>query len=101
MADYLYEITRAPASGEYALNSILRPPVAAGGIVARMPLELLIKARPDEFPVLTLFGDHDWLASPAAIRAAQRIGDLEIIQRAGHHLYLDNSSSFNRAVLQF
>jgi len=98
VADYLFEITRAPPSGEYALNSLLKPPAAAQGIVARVPLAGLLKDRSD-VRVLTLFGDHDWLASPAALQASKQIGDLIILPGAGHHLYLDNYKLFNRAVL--
>jgi pimeloyl-ACP methyl ester carboxylesterase len=32
IADYLYHITAAPASGEYAVNSLLKPIVSKGGI---------------------------------------------------------------------
>jgi pimeloyl-ACP methyl ester carboxylesterase len=103
VAEYLFEITRAPPSGEYALNSLLKPPVAAGGVVARVPLETLLlpaaAGRP-RFAIHTMFGDHDWLRTPQAVESAQRLGTLDILPQAGHHLYLDNPEHFNRLVMQ-
>jgi pimeloyl-ACP methyl ester carboxylesterase len=51
-----------------------------------------------------MFGDHDWLRYPTANKTVEQWrkngvnAKLEIVQDAGHHLYLDNSTDFNRVV---
>lgn len=86
MADYLYHISAAGASGEYALNSLLKPfaffermenstlPTVTGGnngqarlrggVFAKRPLEKEMANHPFASmskPVLILYGDNDWL----------------------------------------
>eukprot|EP00510_Aplanochytrium_minuta_P004965 CAMPEP_0184007668 /NCGR_PEP_ID=MMETSP0954-20121128/1477_1 /TAXON_ID=627963 /ORGANISM="Aplanochytrium sp, Strain PBS07" /LENGTH=294 /DNA_ID=CAMNT_0026286555 /DNA_START=195 /DNA_END=1079 /DNA_ORIENTATION=- len=103
IASYLYHISVAKASGEYALNSLLMPVMGPNpGVYAREPLINdfdKIKAN----RVRILFGDNDWLrgnydAANSAIRENSINGDVVIIPRAGHHLYIDNAPAFHQAV---
>lgn len=94
IADYLYHISAAPASGEYAMNSILRPIVSkkfknsesekgdyhSTSVYAREPIspklfsQAITQSSPLRSvsssplprcpPVLLLYGDHDWLRFP-------------------------------------
>jgi cardiolipin-specific phospholipase len=112
LADYLYQITVARASGEYALNSILAPSAGAGGdvgVFAREPLEALDWESLDAgvAQVKVLFGDHDWMrpnGERSARAVASRLGadraQVEILRNADHHLYLDNAAEFHAHVLQ-
>jgi cardiolipin-specific phospholipase len=68
LADYLYQISVAPASGEYAMNSLLVPmlsPDQPRGVYARSPLahhlRKLVSMR-----VTLIFGDKDWLYHPGS-----------------------------------
>ena len=120
LADYLYHITVAAPSGEYAMNSLLEPVVSQDtmGVFAREPLEVLFNMSSDpwepSFPRLrsikVLFGDHDWMRpnEPSAQRAMQGIqevskGKIQIsvvtVPHAGHHLYLDNPIDFVRQIV--
>jgi cardiolipin-specific phospholipase len=114
LADYLYHVTVAPASGEYAMNSLLEPAASeeGAGVYAREPLGPGLMASDLEQSSLQsvkiLFGDHDWMRfnETAARQECDFIrnncnisADVHIIPKAGHHLYLDNSSSFLRHIL--
>lgn len=108
ISSYLYHITAAPGSGEYAMNSLLRPIVSretGAGIFARKPLtEILGDSSVDNlsriFPQTTIiFGDNDWLyqksLTDSAVDSMKASGfDVRLykplLPRAGHHLYLDN-----------
>lgn len=86
MKAYLHQIFLRPASGEYALNSIL-----SVGSWARSPLVDRLPAI--EVPVSFFYGEVDWMdASPALIMIQQEqiIGKLYVIEGADHHIYLDN-----------
>lgn len=92
LSDYLFEINRAPSSGEKALNSLLQSPFKTGGIFARKPI--LQTPGNGKFKVDILFGDHDWMASRSALTNAAKIGNLIVMKNAGHHLYLDQAPLF-------
>ena len=107
IAEYLGQITAQPPSGEFAMNSLLQPILAAdghAGVYARRPVGKL----PRDVPVSVLFGDNDWLrphnsGAERFVAAANGAGvqaTLGTTDRAGHHLYMDNSESFNRVVTQ-
>jgi cardiolipin-specific phospholipase len=87
ISEYLYHISALPASGEYALNSLLQPVAWFGppteesngsidkgtpprraaarfGVFARSPLEDTMHDHPHAMsskPMLILYGDNDWL----------------------------------------
>lgn len=113
LADYLYYITVADPSGEYAINSLLEPVASPDtmGVFAREPLHQHMK---DEFDssisLKVLFGDNDWMrrnneeSSREVVESIQSstitaVASTEIIANAGHHLYIDNPPSFVRHIL--
>ncbi|KAL7515870.1 hypothetical protein ACHAWX_000943 [Stephanocyclus meneghinianus] len=121
LANYLYHVTVAPASGEYAMNSLLEPAAseAGAGVYAREPLGrgimtsgLLEKMKTQQSlslkSVKVIFGDHDWMRfnensarkECESIRSNCKIAaGVHIIPNAGHHLYLDNADSFVNHIL--
>lgn len=114
LAEYLYNITVAHPSGEFAMNSLLEPAASPDsvGVFAREPLEDLISNKLDpSIHLKVLFGDTDWMRSDTNERAASRvvselqarnapsIASMHVIANAGHHLYLDNAPDFVSHVL--
>lgn len=113
LAEYLYHITVSPASGEYAMNSLLEPAASkdGAGVYARQPLgqskmAVALKEGANKHQLASikvLYGDHDWMRfnEDAARKECESIktiaqvpADVHIIEKAGHHLYLDNADSF-------
>jgi len=107
LGEYLYHITVAPASGEYAMNSLLKPIKTPNsiGVYAREPLlDLMTTGCLPNTDLKVLFGDHDWMRPSgnelAAREVAKRLGgSVSILRNAGHHLYMDNSEDFHREIL--
>jgi cardiolipin-specific phospholipase len=119
LAEYLYHVTVAPASGEYAMNSLLEPAASevGAGVYARQPLgggkmmeALRNNQRKQELTsIKVLYGDHDWMRfnevaarkECVSIRSYCSIdADVHVIPNAGHHLYLDNPDSFVDHILE-
>lgn len=108
VSEYLYQITAQPGSGEFALNSLLcARMVSESGRVrprlfAHLPLEQEALPALSErgLQPLVLFGDSDWLFDPSVQRLTGTI-DLQIVSASGHHLYMDNPSSFHDRILSF
>lgn len=105
LAEYLYNITVAAPSGEFAMNSLLRPGVGKGtiGVFAREPLDPLLLQLAPHIELKVLYGDHDWMRpNEASARSViQQLGErasLHIIEKAGHHLYMDNAEEFERHI---
>jgi pimeloyl-ACP methyl ester carboxylesterase len=122
LAEYLYHITVAKGSGEFAMNSLLEPVVSTEtmGIYAREPLQVIMAdhlekqfkqgatAAKSLSSIKVLFGDHDWMRpnEPSARETMNEVAkqtgirtSVEVIPNAGHHLYLDNSIDFTRHLL--
>ncbi|NVK30605.1 MAG: alpha/beta fold hydrolase [Gammaproteobacteria bacterium] len=104
IAEYLYHISAATGSGEYAMNSLLEPVMSQLGstVYAREPFAPLLPKMGD-VPVDIAYGDRDWLFSEIPVKLAaqssQKQGvklNLTMIPQAGHHLYLDNTPAFHR-----
>ena len=78
------------------------------GIFAKKPLEEEMKTHPfaiQKKPVLITYGDNDWLRFDGVENVVQKWNDdfgipttLAIIEKAGHHLYLDNHESFHTSI---
>ena len=119
LAEYLYHITVAPASGEYAMNSLLEPYASAQGtgVFARDHLgggetANAIRQNLHRSPLksmMTIFGDQDWMRSGheksarAEMESISGLGirsKLDIVSNAGHHLYLDNEPELTRLILE-
>lgn len=105
--DYIYRTFNGKGSGEYALTRIL-----AFGALPRFPL---LDRCPQVFsqmnlPTLWMFGDDDWMDEKSGLEMANEINKLAnkkdlaeyaITPRAGHHLYLDNPTSFTSDIFNF
>lgn len=115
IGDYLYHITCATASGEYALNALLEPvivsPNAPGktGVYARAPLYDNLLNNTHKVKTLLQFGDHDWMYHPQISELVEKrnhlyqddVLQLSVLPAAGHHLYLDNTPGFHNSTNQF
>eukprot|EP00301_Raphidiophrys_heterophryoidea_P005892 c12424_g2_i1.p1 GENE.c12424_g2_i1~~c12424_g2_i1.p1 ORF type:complete len:425 (-),score=89.45 c12424_g2_i1:9-1283(-) len=114
IASYLYHITVASGSGEFAMNSLLQPVVSRSGrvgVFAREPIASSLASlgqSHNKVPVLVLYGDRDWLYHEqveSQVQAWRQLGGVdarvEHVTTAGHHLYLDNHDEFNQRVLRF
>jgi cardiolipin-specific phospholipase len=102
LADYLYAISVAPGSAEYAIKTLMHP-----GAWARAPLMDRLTALPPTVPVVFLYGANDWMDPDAArtlIDKARELGNgnmcLQIVPNAGHYLFIDNPQKFNELFLQ-
>ena len=129
VADYLYHINAAPASGEYAMNSLLQPIVSRAvpdgesdgtteirritGVYAREPVSPATFSKSfaensgDAPPVLIIYGDHDWLSFPTVGKYVQDLNghgvdaSVVTVPEAGHHLYMDNASHFHKELFDW
>ncbi|RHZ61861.1 hypothetical protein Glove_345g15 [Diversispora epigaea] len=93
--DYLYHVSAAPGSGEYALSRILAP-----GAYARKPL--MYRLEGIKMPTTFIYGEEDWMDYREAIKVSTRMNvPIKIIQipHSGHHLYIDNPEEFDKAVI--
>ena len=105
LAEYLYHITVAPASGEFAMNSLLEPAMSPEimGVFARLPLQDDLVQLAKHITLRVSFGDSDWMRAnePSARKTVQRIpgARLDVIPRAGHHLYIENDRDFVQSIL--
>ncbi|XBW36754.1 hypothetical protein QEN19_002331 [Hanseniaspora menglaensis] len=102
MHEYCYGNFSGKGSGEYCLPRVLGP-----GVLAYHPL---LKRVPQGIKCdsLWMYGDSDWMNSSAGAAMCQKINkggkykaEFEIVSKAGHHLYLDNASEFNKIVSNF
>jgi cardiolipin-specific phospholipase len=114
LGEYLYHITVADPSGEFAMNSLLEPVISPDimGVFARQPLEKLVPRLEGNGRVSSLqkikvlFGDHDWMRpnEPSARSTLDKLQTIDasvhILPNAGHHLYIDNSHDFVRHILE-
>ncbi|MEM7249089.1 MAG: alpha/beta fold hydrolase [Acidobacteriota bacterium] len=101
LARYLFHLSVAPASGEYALNSVLQPLLSESAgpqVFARLPLAgRLGPELPPNLPIEILFGDSDWLATKVTLETAEELqverrdtARVSIVPTAGHYLHLEN-----------
>jgi len=108
VAEYLYQISAAPGSGEFAMNSLLtarmvneqgrmRPRVYAHRSLEQYALPTLLD---EGIEPLLIYGDRDWLFDPDLERLGGSF-QLEMVGASGHHLYMDNPDVFNQLVLDF
>lgn len=116
--DYSYSLFRQRGSGEYALAHVLAPGAYArrpllGRIagVGRQPLAAAAAGREAGVPVVLVYGSHDWMEVSGGHAAVQKMQEAKdealkgatkeerkrdrgeakvvVIDRAGHHVYLD------------
>ncbi|RIA97216.1 Alpha/Beta hydrolase protein [Glomus cerebriforme] len=94
--DYLYHISTAAGSGEFSITRLLEP-----GAYARKPL--IDRLHEIKMPTTFLYGEDDWMDFRAAEKAKTLMKVYVKVKRipdAGHHLYLDNPTDFNKAVIE-
>ncbi|KAJ3035428.1 hypothetical protein HDV00_003982 [Rhizophlyctis rosea] len=98
--EYVYHISAQRGSGEFALGRILLP-----GAWARWPLVERVAGIRKDVPVSFLYGRGDWMDWRAGVEAAGRLeGEgrevrVARVDESGHHLYLDNPTGFNNAMI--
>ncbi|CAK7568524.1 MAG: hypothetical protein SEPTF4163_006517 [Sporothrix epigloea] len=134
---YTYNLFRQRGSGEYALPYLLAP-----GAYARSPVikriqnvgrqvvqpaqaatattEAVPEVREAGFPIVMMYGDHDWMDVAGGYAAEEKLkkrieqsllhgtpderkrengsAKVLIVRNAGHHLYLDNPDEFNKYI---
>jgi len=126
--DYSYSLFRQKGSGEYALAYILTPGVFARSPLIRrirgVGRQDVVREDGSErekgLPVVFLYGDHDWMDVKGGFDAKDILDEekkavteglsvqeqakdngsarVVIIDKAGHHVYLDNPNRFNHIV---
>lgn len=121
--DYAYALFRQRGSGEYALAYVLAP-----GAFARRPLLWRVQELVG-MPSVWMYGEMDWMDIAGGFAAEEKIrgvemregegdswvggeewrGDkkgkggeakVQIVKKAGHHLYLDGWEEFNGLVTE-
>ncbi|KAJ1569587.1 Alpha/beta hydrolase domain-containing protein 4 [Cladochytrium tenue] len=79
-------------------------PPPEGGLFARAPMEPRLRSALDPATRMAmLFGDHDWMLSPAVLALPLvRSGraSFHVVPAAGHHLYMDNPDGFHQALVE-
>lgn len=103
---YSYSIfNQYQGSGELAITKLVNHE-----ILALMPLcdrGLVQYFKDNKIRTLWMYGEKDWMNLKGGeyiyenLKEAGADSELVIIENAGHHIYLDNPSEFNRAVLDF
>jgi cardiolipin-specific phospholipase len=105
--DYSYALFRQRGSSEYALAYLLAP-----GAFARSPLIRRIGGvgrQPGDgdagVPTVFMYGEHDWMDVAGGYAAVEKMKErgsedakVVIINKAGHHVYLDGWEQFNRVM---
>ena len=93
--EYVYHISAQKGSGEYALAALLHP-----GAWAKNPL--CNRVHELQVPTTFLYGREDWMDYKGGLAAASRMKHVSasvlMIDKAGHHLYLDNHAVFNEVI---
>ncbi|KAJ8104278.1 Alpha/Beta hydrolase protein [Lipomyces tetrasporus] len=96
---YVLGLFTSRGSGEYAITRLLAP-----GAYAR--IALLDRINELKIPTLWMYGENDWMDIKAGAKAARQMrangvdSKCVVIEKAGHHLYLDNPHDFNDAVVE-
>lgn len=90
MVEYFYQLSIAPASGEFSLSTLLE-----SGAYARRPLVDRLGAL--KMDVRILYGDRDWMLLKGGGECLRDV-KVCVLQGAGHHLYFDNVDAFMRQV---
>lgn len=97
---YAYRIFNAKGSGEYVLNYLL----AAGGIPRRPLIKEIHNIQCD---VVWCYGTEDWMdlhggriCKDVINNSTRYKSRYVILERSGHHLFLDNCQGFNELVIR-
>ena len=105
LAEYIYQISAAPGSGEWALKYILKPGAWAFNPIGPRMIEAGTTGA-FRAPITFLYGSHDWMSPDAAlevskaVRAAGVNASVHVVPQAGHQLFVENPEGFAGAVIQ-
>ncbi|XP_041984383.1 (Lyso)-N-acylphosphatidylethanolamine lipase isoform X2 [Aricia agestis] len=96
--EYIYQCNSQTPSGESAFHSLM-----TGFGWARIPMSSRAKELPARLPVTVLRGARSWLNNDtagqiAAVRPGESYTSDQLINGAGHHVYLDKPETFNKLV---
>lgn len=101
IAKYVYHCNSSKITGELAFRHLLE----VGAYPKRPMGERMLKVLKEEIPLTIIFGTESWIDNsygPIIIagRPKSSYTHIENIESAGHQLFSDNSSEFNRIVLE-
>lgn len=104
--DYLYSVfNQYQGLGELAITKLINHEV-----LARLPLcdrGLVLVLRDNHVKTLWLYGSKDWMNKEGGRYVVDSLvqagcsAQFEVVQNAGHHIYLDNPTDFNRITTTF
>jgi len=105
LAEYIYQISAAPGSGEWALKYILKPGAWAFNPIGPRMIEAGTTGG-FRAPITFLYGSHDWMSPDAALDVAAAVrtagvdASVHVVQQAGHQIFMENPEGFAGAVIQ-
>lgn len=104
--DYSYAIfNQYQGSGELAITKLINHEVLARLPLADRGLIEYLSASP--IKTLWMYGGNDWMNSKGGrhihemLRRKNTNSSYQIIENAGHHVYLDNPENFNASCIEF
>eukprot|EP01133_Synstelium_polycarpum_P002953 gene2953-3395_t len=99
VADYIYHSNaQSPASGEHLFKLLSLP---MGWAVN--PLIDRVKFIDPEIDMTLLFGSNSWIDRSSGLALQQElknVRDVVIIEKSGHHIYIDNVNDFHSSILK-
>mmetsp|Transcript_29787 Transcript_29787/g.41136 ORF Transcript_29787/g.41136 Transcript_29787/m.41136 type:complete len:290 (-) Transcript_29787:56-925(-) len=101
VADYLFHSNALPLAGGESLHAFshLVWSEEHRGVFARAPVSDLLAQT--TVPTSLLFGDNDWMWNPQVkdlVEKNSKYLKLHIVEKAGHHVYLDNARDCNHII---
>ena len=98
MSQYIYHLNAQNPAGEVAFATLNE---SLGW--ARNPLSDRLPSLESSVSVAMLYGSKTWMDPEAGYRVAGQLGpraSFQIIDRSGHHIYVDNHGQFNDVVVK-
>lgn len=101
IAKYIYHCNTQKITGEYAFRDLLEI-----GVYPKFPMcdRLQEKELSDDIPMTCLFGTESWLDTSFGPTLKEirpnSYTHVEYIESAGHQIFSDNASEFNRLVVE-
>jgi len=97
VSSYIYHLNAQDATGEQAFSQITHSIAWA-----RKPMINRLPDLDKNIPITLMYGSQTWMDSAAGWELKVKLGsraDYHIIERAGHHIYVDNYKQFNSIVV--
>jgi len=98
LSKYVYHCNAQYPAGEMAFGQMQIP---FGW--AKIPLVERVHQMDPYVPVSVIYGKKTWMDSDAFLKTMHKIPskvEVVFIPKAGHHVYIDNQSMFNEAILK-